>query len=260
MFPALDASQASDSGLQSIKNHEEGLKKISTSAEAFTETDLMVNNPAHASPSHKFLINASKFSVTAEEREVDRVKEELKLLSSPKSSPRWSNLSDMYDAYLSVDSGLGFLAGSNTNEIEGEPLVDQLKRQIEHVKKCMSSLYKDLEEERNAAAIAANEAMSMINRLQEEKSVLQMEALQYLRMMEEQAEHDAEALEKADILLSEKEKEIQDLEAEIEIYRMNLTDEPMGENIYGQTEETYMSVQKTFNTSNGCLTYQDGSV
>ena len=46
-------------------------------------------------------------------------------------------------------------------------------------------LYAELEEERSAAAIAANQMMAMINRLQEEKAAIQMEALQYQRMMEE---------------------------------------------------------------------------
>ncbi|RDX83550.1 Myosin-binding protein 1, partial [Mucuna pruriens] len=87
----------------------------------------------------------------------------------------------------------------------------------------MDSLQKELEEERNASAVATNEAMSMITRLQEEKATLQMEALQDLRMMEEQAEYDNEELEKVSDLLAEKEKEIQDLEAELEFYRSNVT-------------------------------------
>ncbi|XAR63592.1 hypothetical protein NMG60_11023586 [Bertholletia excelsa] len=116
------------------------------------------------------------------------------------------------------ESGLS-LDGSIVSEIEGESEVDRLKRQVEHDKKLMSALYKELEEERNASAVAANQAMAMITRLQEEKATLQMEALQYLRMMEEQAEYDDEALQKANDLLAEKEKEIQDLEAELELHK-----------------------------------------
>ncbi|CAA2959876.1 Hypothetical predicted protein [Olea europaea subsp. europaea] len=123
------------------------------------------------------------------------------------------------------DSGCESLDGINVSEIEGESSVDHLKRQVEYDKSCMNALYKELEEERNAAAIAANEAMAMITRLQEEKAALHMEALQYLRMMEEQAEHDMEALEKANELLSEKEKEVQDLEAEFEFYTSNFLNE-----------------------------------
>lgn len=125
------------------------------------------------------------------------------------------------------DSGCESLDGISVSEIEGESSVDRLKRQVEYDRSCMNALYKELEEERNAAAIAANEAMAMITRLQEEKAALHMEALQYLRMMEEQAEHDMEALEKANELLAEKEKEVQDLEAELELYTNNFLNESM---------------------------------
>ncbi|OMO71989.1 Transposase, MuDR, plant [Corchorus capsularis] len=117
------------------------------------------------------------------------------------------------------ESGLS-IDGSIVSEIEGESVVDRLKRQVEHDRKLLNALYKELEEERNASAIAANQAMAMITRLQEEKATLQMEALQNLRIMEEQAEYDMEALQQTNDLLAEKEKEIQELEAELEFYRM----------------------------------------
>ncbi|CAL5339812.1 unnamed protein product [Camellia sinensis] len=116
------------------------------------------------------------------------------------------------------ESGLS-VDGSVISEIEGESEIDRLKRQVEHDKKLLSALYKELEEERNASAISANQAMAMITRLQEEKAALNMEALQCVRMMEEQAEYDEEALQKANDFLAEREKEIQDLEAELELYR-----------------------------------------
>jgi hypothetical protein len=45
-----------------------------------------------------------------------------------------------------------------------------------------------------SSAVAANNVMAMITRLQAEKAVVQMEALQYQRMMEEQAEYDQDAI------------------------------------------------------------------
>ncbi|XP_060180966.1 myosin-binding protein 1 [Lycium barbarum] len=115
--------------------------------------------------------------------------------------------------------------GFRVSEIEGESIVDSLKRQVEHDQRYINALYKELEEERSASAIAANQAMAMITRLQEEKASLHMEALQYLRMMEEQAEYDMEALERANDLLAEREKELQDLEEELQLYRNNFPDE-----------------------------------
>lgn len=111
------------------------------------------------------------------------------------------------------------LEGVSVSEIEGESESDRLKRQVDHDRKLLSGLYKELEEERSASAVATNQAMAMITRLQEEKALFQMEALQNLRMMEEQAEYDMEAIQKLNDLLVEREKLIQDLEAEIEYFR-----------------------------------------
>lgn len=122
------------------------------------------------------------------------------------------------------ESAFESTAGSVVSDREGESLADRLKRQIEYDKERIDSLYKELDEERSASAIAANEAMAMITRLQEEKAALNLEALHYLRMMEEQAEYDVEALEKANDLLSEKEKEIQDLEAVLERSKSKVSD------------------------------------
>lgn len=65
----------------------------------------------------------------------------------------------------------------------------------------------------------------MINRLQQDKAAMHMEAMQYLRMMEEQADHDQEAIEKLNDLLTEREKEILDLEAELDNYQIKYSDE-----------------------------------
>ncbi|KAL0437386.1 UNVERIFIED_CONTAM: putative myosin-binding protein 4 [Sesamum radiatum] len=133
------------------------------------------------------------------------------------------------------DSSYESLDGINVSDNEGESIIDRLRRQVEHDRNCLKSLYKELEEERNAAAIAANEAMAMITRLQEEKAALHTEALQYLRMMDEQAEYDMEALQRANDLLAEREKELQDLEIELEFYRYNISDESGIEDIRTRT-------------------------
>ncbi|XP_054805553.1 probable myosin-binding protein 4 [Prosopis cineraria] len=296
---AVDVSQASDNGLQSIRDHEGDLMKNTTSEEQFEQTDLVVKDSSHTSLRHKNLSEVDKFSTSVEEievpcfireqltEEVDKVndKEELKLSTSQISSPQDSSVSSIIpsgDAYppemqtvaanrnvlqksVSLDSGLESMDGSNVSKIEEASLIDQLKRQIACDKQCMNSLHKELEEERNASAIAANEAMAMITKLQEEKAALRMEALQYLRMMEEQAEHDAIALERADDLLSEKEKVIQDLEAELDFYRLNLVEEPMVETMLEENshlKEANKTLQNvglphiTNNINSSCKTMQ----
>ncbi|EEC76042.1 hypothetical protein OsI_13222 [Oryza sativa Indica Group] len=112
---------------------------------------------------------------------------------------------------------------SDTKSVDLESIelvsVDQLKSALASAHKSLSTLYTELENERSAAAIAADETMAMINRLQEQKAAMQMEAIQYQRLMEERSEYDQDALERLNELVVKREKEIQDLERELELYR-----------------------------------------
>ncbi|XP_074283974.1 myosin-binding protein 2 [Silene latifolia] len=111
------------------------------------------------------------------------------------------------------------------NEIgDGATLIQKLKLELQSERKTLRELYAELEEERNASAIAANQTLAMINRLQEDKATMQMEALQYQRMMEEQSEYDQEALQMMNELMVKREKEKQELEKELEVYRKKLLD------------------------------------
>ncbi|KAF8718847.1 hypothetical protein HU200_025154 [Digitaria exilis] len=116
------------------------------------------------------------------------------------------------------------LDGSVASEMEGgEPsTVEQLRSALHAERKALGALYAELEEERNAAAIATNQTMAMINRLQEEKAAMQMEALQYQRMMEEQSEYDQEALQLLNELVTKREREKLEMERELELYRQKL--------------------------------------
>ncbi|KAG7596338.1 GTD-binding domain [Arabidopsis suecica] len=146
-----------------------------------------------------------KISVNSSDQETKNLDHDMQLLLQKRMLERnESNLS---------------LEGVSVTEIEGESEGDRLKRQVDYDRKLLTGLYKELEEERSASAVATNQAMAMITRLQEEKASFQMEALQNLRMMEEQAEYDMEAIQRLNDLLVEREKLIQDLEAEIEYFR-----------------------------------------
>ncbi|OEL29583.1 hypothetical protein BAE44_0009393 [Dichanthelium oligosanthes] len=167
------------------------------------------------------------------------------LLNETITSPRISTQMDEYRQYDATGMA-PFLERNNSNlepfdvnatsEDEGESSIERFKQQAEANRKKMSMLYKELEAERSASAVAASEAMAMINRLQEEKAGMHMEALQYLRMMEEQADHDQEAIEKLNDLLTEREKELLDLEAELEGYRSRLHDEPFDVGNFSATD------------------------
>ncbi|XP_058106416.1 myosin-binding protein 1-like [Magnolia sinica] len=268
----LNATVIGDTAQVSVMGSGEVVKyERSTSTKSDFKMDTASNEPGPSIPSCMDLNDAYKLAIGNKGshplfmgKDSPRGHEDLKLLLSQISAARGFELSwnDMIpsprllghgedvktsEASSSIEtqslqkrpsmerneSGFDSLDGSLVSEAEGESAIDQLKRRIELDRKSMRALYKELEEERSAAAIAANQAMAMINRLQEEKAAMQMEALQYQRMMEEQAEYDQEALQKSNDLLSEKEKEIQDLEAELENYRKGLLDELMGEKIRG---------------------------
>nr|XP_043637746.1 probable myosin-binding protein 5 [Erigeron canadensis] len=100
----------------------------------------------------------------------------------------------------------------------GHSLLTLLKKQVNDNKKTLVTLYLELDEERSAATVAANNAMAMITRLQAEKAGVHMEALQYQRMMDEQAEYDEEAIQILKDLLLKKEDDVRILESELDAY------------------------------------------
>ncbi|GFP79970.1 hypothetical protein PHJA_000140400 [Phtheirospermum japonicum] len=115
-------------------------------------------------------------------------------LNSAPVSPKWVNRGIRK---LSLDKGEFIIEPIDANsltEVEND-ILNRLKRQVHLDHNSLMELYTELDEERNASNVAANNAMAMITRLQAEKAAVQMEALQYQRMMEEQAEYDEEAFQ-----------------------------------------------------------------
>ncbi|KAI3915485.1 hypothetical protein MKW92_030267 [Papaver armeniacum] len=96
-----------------------------------------------------------------------------------------------------------------------------LEHALEEEHAARIALYRELEEERSAAASAADEAMAMILRLQEEKASIEMEARQYQRMIEEKHAYDAEEMIILKEILVRREREKHFLEKEVEAYRKN---------------------------------------
>ncbi|CAK9134268.1 unnamed protein product [Ilex paraguariensis] len=154
--------------------------------------------------------------------------EEDKVPDTPTSTDSFHHLHKKLLLLEKKDSGTEeSLDGSVVSEFEGGDgvlTVDRLTSALRAERKALHALYAELEEERSASAVAANQTMAMINRLQEEKAAVQMEALQYQRMMEEQSEYDQEALQLLNELMVKREKEKQELEKELEIYRKKLLD------------------------------------
>ncbi|KAF3671186.1 putative polynucleotide 5'-hydroxyl-kinase NOL9-like [Capsicum annuum] len=141
-------------------------------------------------------------------------------LDSAQASPRFSHhrprkswISDKLDITSEA---------SDTNIVPGdveEDILIRLKKQVRLDRKSLVELYMELDEERSASAIAANNAMAMITRLQAEKAAVEMEAFQYQRMMEEQAEYDQEALQLMNDELLKKDDEMKLLKVVLETYK-----------------------------------------
>ncbi|KAM7488765.1 hypothetical protein LguiB_026249 [Lonicera macranthoides] len=94
-----------------------------------------------------------------------------------------------------------------------------LEQALQEEQAARAALYLDLEKERNAAATAADEAMAMIMRLQQEKAYVEMEAKQYQRLIEEKSAYDEEEMNILKEILLRKERETHYLEKEVEAYR-----------------------------------------
>ncbi|CAH8381306.1 unnamed protein product [Eruca vesicaria subsp. sativa] len=135
-----------------------------------------------------------------------------RFFDSAMNSPRWS--------VRSMKKSLIDNNGAESEVLDGDSILHHLKRQVRLDRKSLMDLYMELDEERSASAVAANNAMAMITRLQAEKAAVQMEALQYQRMMDEQAEYDQEALQSMNGLLVKREEDMKELEAEIDAYRV----------------------------------------
>ncbi|KAG8648780.1 myosin-binding protein 7 [Manihot esculenta] len=104
-----------------------------------------------------------------------------------------------------------------------------LRETVSSQQQAIQDLQAELEEERNASSTAANEAMSMILRLQREKAEIQMEARQFKRFAEEKMAHDQQEFLALEDLLYKREQAIQSLTCEVQAYKHRMLS-------YGLTE------------------------
>ncbi|KAK4345850.1 hypothetical protein RND71_036026 [Anisodus tanguticus] len=122
----------------------------------------------------------------------------------------------------------GFVLPLNARiEIENE--CTALREMVSKQQHTIQDLSAELEEERNASSSAANEAMSMILRLQGEKAEVQMEFKQFKRYTEEKTAHDQQEIMALEDLLYKREQTIQSLTCEVQMYKHRMMS-------YGLTE------------------------
>nr|XP_043634165.1 myosin-binding protein 3-like [Erigeron canadensis] len=126
-----------------------------------------------------------------------------------------------------------FLKRIPANEADKDNLIVLLTRELEKSQAAQVALYIELDKERSASATAADEAMSMILRLQEEKASIEMESRQYQRMIEEKSAYDEEEMNILKEIVLRREREKHFLEKEVEAYRQMVhveNDQVFGDN------------------------------
>ncbi|KAG0477091.1 hypothetical protein HPP92_013932 [Vanilla planifolia] len=106
--------------------------------------------------------------------------------------------------------------------IDAEMEVGMLRETLASQQVAIHDLSTELEEERNAAATAASETMSMILRLQHEKAEAKMEARQFRRFAEEKMAHDGLEIANLEDLLFKRDQEVEALSCEVHAYRHRL--------------------------------------
>uniref|UniRef100_A0A6N2MXU5 GTD-binding domain-containing protein n=1 Tax=Salix viminalis TaxID=40686 RepID=A0A6N2MXU5_SALVM len=102
----------------------------------------------------------------------------------------------------------------------GNDAIKMVGQSLEEEKTALAALYQELEKERAAAASAADEAMAMIMRLQEDKASIAMEARQYQRMIEEKFAYDDEEMDILKEIVVRRELENHFLEKKLEAYQL----------------------------------------
>ncbi|KAM7264037.1 hypothetical protein ACFE04_001720 [Oxalis oulophora] len=139
------------------------------------------------------------------------------------TSPRGAWLRSVKRKHDEFERGNAFIVpGLDFNfnpRVQVENECAALREMVATQQQTVQDLYEELEEERNAASTAANEAMSMILRLQREKAEIQMEARQFKRFSEEKMIHDQQELQVLEDLLYKREQSIQSLTCEVQAYK-----------------------------------------
>ncbi|KAL0426611.1 UNVERIFIED_CONTAM: Myosin-binding protein 7 [Sesamum latifolium] len=146
----------------------------------------------------------------------------------------------------------GFIIPQNARiEIENECMA--LRETVSSQQQTIQDLISELEEERNASSSAANEAMSMILRLQGEKAEIQMEARQFKMFAEEKMAHDQQETLALEDLLYKREQTIESLTCEVQAYKHRMMSYGLteaeaegvdGDGVYQEDEDEAADIEK----------------
>ncbi|KAL4303790.1 hypothetical protein GQ457_10G019890 [Hibiscus cannabinus] len=97
-----------------------------------------------------------------------------------------------------------------------------LRKLVKTERSRTKATYQELEKERLASSSAAEEAMTMILRLQNEKSLVEMDANQFKRMAEQMHEYDQQVIESLQWTVMKHESERSSLENQLQLCKQKL--------------------------------------
>ena len=116
-------------------------------------------------------------------------------------------------------------SGSREESLEDELFdVVSLRRMVKAERQRLNAACAEIEQERGAAASAAEEAMAMILRLQSEKSAVEIQAKQFRRVVEQKQEYDLEVIESLQWTVEQVESQKNLLERQLGVLRERLRD------------------------------------
>lgn len=201
----------------------EGVDKTSGCVEEVEETEreVLLDDQHGSNNSEDLSVGVDTLVTGNQNEEEEETKEYPETPTSESSLLHKKLLFLSKNDYLAAEDArdVSVVAVSDTDGDDPIRTIERLRETVRSEQEALRGLYAELEEERSASAIAANQTMAMITRLQEEKAKVQMEALQYQRMMEEQAEYDQEALQLLNHLMVKREKEKEELQRELDVCR-----------------------------------------
>lgn len=150
-------------------------------------------------------------------------------LSSDVSQP-WDSGASLLDAQKKLNFCKGSCNEEGCRSVEGKDnfsvlcchCFERLPESLVSKQEVLCFLNRELEQERIAAESAANEAISMILRLQVEKAALQMEARHYQQVLEAKTLYDEETISQLQAIISSQEADRLVLEREIDECRQTL--------------------------------------
>ncbi|KMZ60190.1 hypothetical protein ZOSMA_5G00520 [Zostera marina] len=141
-----------------------------------------------------------------ENDEEEEVEEETEEEEEEEDQNPYIFLNDISD--VSDDEDLSWNTVEESAGRSDEEMVEILKEALMKEKTTRQAVQIDLEKERFYAASAADETVAMIYRLQKEKAMVEMNAKQYRRMIEEKAVYDEDEMEILKEMLIMIEKEV----------------------------------------------------